>query len=291
MGDKTNKQHFVPQSHLRFFSYKVINEDKLTVFDKTKAKGYFFSDTVDNLACKRKMYEITNVEDNKWEIFFRKYENNLPYIYNALIINCKFSFNNDRVLGEYLVKKLSDIIIVQLLRTRKAKDYFYEKGVEISKDVINESKKIFGDKISDMQWSSINDTANDINFIYGIALEHLLSDNFIKKASHILMDKVWIVHKNLNYKLYPLVTSDNPVILFNFLNNHVGLGMNGIARKDVVIYYAINPELVIGIYPKTERNVIYDRCIDYMGDVNFSLFFAKLNIIQSTRHVFMNLKI
>ena len=284
MGQKTRKEHIVPQTHIRNFSYKNKNTDKVIVVDKNKEKPYLSS--VDDVACQRDFYEVDDKETNYWEKWYGKIEQNIPMIYNSIIINCKFANNKEKVLSDYLKRKLSLIIISQLLRTEVSKKHFTELGLEITTNIIDGIKYSLNQRLSKEQTDVLNKYRKNENFVYSLALEHWNSKKFIRKATNMLMDKAWIIHKNLHYKKVPFVTSDTPVILYNFYTNKVGFESNGLIKEGTIIYYPINKELLVALYPKSKSLEKHNNKIDFLNDNSFVMNFNKSNYKQCERQVF-----
>ena len=84
MGKKTRKEHVVPQAHIRNFGYKNNNTDKIIVIDKKQEQPYKAS--IDDVACQRDFYEVSDKEVNYWEKWYGKIEQNIPSIYKSIII-------------------------------------------------------------------------------------------------------------------------------------------------------------------------------------------------------------
>ena len=284
MDKKTRKEHIVPQVHLRNFSYKNKQTEKVYVLDKNKEEPY--PSSIDDVACKRDFYEVDDKETNYWEKWYGKIEQNIPMIYNSIIINSKFAVNNGKVISNYLKKELSLIIITQLLRTEVSKEHFTKMGLDITRNMIDILKNGLQGLLSDEHNAILNKYRENKDFVYSIALEHWNSQKFIRKAQNILMNKVWIIHKNLNYEKVPFVSSDNPVILYNFYTKKLGFEYNGLIKEGTIIYYPINKELLVAIYPNFKGLIKYSDTIDFLNDNKFVMNFNKSNYEQCKRQVF-----
>lgn len=289
MGKNTKKEHIVPQVHLRNFSYKNKNTSKVVVADKNKDEVYLSS--VDDIACKRNFYEVDDKDPNYWEYWYGKIEQNIPAVYNTVVINSKFAVNKGKVIGDYLKRELSLIIISQLLRTEVSKKHFTKMGVNITKNTIDNIENYLKGELSEEHISILNKYRENEDFVYSTALEQWNSKKFIRKATNILIDKVWIVHKNLNYGKVPFVTSDNPVILYNFYTKKLGFDYNGLMKEGTIIYYPINKELLVAIYPNFKGLIKYKDTIDFLDDNKFVMNFNKSNYEQCERQVFYSLDI
>lgn len=287
MANQTKKEHTVPKAYLKNFSRKVGKMDKVIVIDKNKTEPY--SNSIDNVACHNNFYEVEGKKTNYWEEYYGRIETKIPFVLNSIIINCRFASNHSFVLSDYLKSELTDIIIIQLFRTEKARKHYSKIGLEISNtftENINEELKGY---IDIEQINILNKYKNNENFVYSIQLEHTNSNKFIRKIKQILSNKIWVVHKNLNSKTYPFVTSDNPVILSNYINNKIGYE-NGLNEEGTIIYFPINSELLIAIYPNLSALTKYQNMVDYLDDVEFVLKLNKNNYLQCHRQVFFSIK-
>ncbi len=284
MGRETRKEHIVPQAHIRNFSYKNKKTNKVYVLDKNKENPY--PSSVDDVACQRDFYEVDDKETNYWEKWYGKIEQNIPMIYNSIIINSKFAVKNGKVISNYLKKELSLIIISQLLRTEVSKEHFTKMGLDITRNMIDKVEHELQGLLSGKHYEILDKYRENKDFVYSVALEHWNSKKFIRKAQNILMNKVWIIHKNLNYKNVPFVSSDNPVILYNFYTKKLGFEHNGLLKDGTIIYYPINKELLVAIYPNFKGLIKYKDTIDFLNDNKFVMNFNKSNYEQCKRQVF-----
>lgn len=287
MGKKTRKEHMVPQTHIRYFSYKNRNTDKIVVVDKNKKEPYL--SCVKDVACKRDLYEVSDKEANYWEKWYGKIEEKIPMIYNAIIINSKFANNKEKVLSNFLKRELSLIIISQLLRTEVSKKHFTQIGLRTVANFLETINSLLDGELSKEQIELLNAYNENEDFVYSLSLEHWNSNDFVNKCINILLNKVWIIHKNLNYKETPFVTSDNPVVLYNLYTHEIGFGNNGLLREGTIIYFSINKELLVAIYPKFEELKKYNDKIDFLNDNSFAIKLNQSHYIQCGRQVFFSI--
>ena len=84
-------------------------------------------------------------------------------------------------------------------------------------------------------------------------------------------------------KTYPFITSDNPIIFYNYLSGEKGFGYNGLARHGTIIIYPLTKELLLVLYP----NHLLFNGIKYISDklifLNDELFIKKINDLQYTQ--------
>lgn len=183
MRKNTKKEHIVPQAHLRNFSYKNKNTSKVVVADKNKEGSYLSS--VDDVACKRNFYEVDDKDPNYWEHWYGKIEQNIPAVYNTVVINSKFAVNKSKVIGDYLKRELSLIIISQLFRTEVSKKHFTKMGLNITKNIIDNIENYLKGGLSEEHISILNKYRENEDFVYSTDLNQWNSKKFIRKATNI----------------------------------------------------------------------------------------------------------
>lgn len=242
-------QHYVPKAYLRFFSKKNKDDYYIHVMDKNNDK--LFMANIDNIASGKYFYVDKSKPNNYWEEFYCKnIESSLPKIFNNIISVSKISQNNSAILNEVLKKDMSKIILSQISRTRKAREFFDEIANDIKTQIINGIYKEFENVLSKQHKEVLEKIRNDNDIIRSMELDTINSDRLLTKSTYYLMDRIWVIYKNLNYKNCPFITSDHPVVYYNFLNNKTNLQSNGIALDCTVIQYPINRELLLVLYPR-----------------------------------------
>lgn len=242
-------QHYVPKAYLRFFSRKSKDDCYIAVMDKNKDKP--FMTNIENIASCKYFYEVNSKPENYWEKFYSKnIESSLPRIFNNIISASTISQNNATILNTMLKKEMSKIIFSQISRTRKAREFYDEIGNDIKTQFINGVYKEFNNILSKQHKEVLEKIRNDSDLVRDVQLDTINSDRLLTKSTYYLMDRIWIIYKNLNYKQCPFITSDHPVVYYNFLNNKTNLQSNGIALDSTIIQYPINRELLLVLYPR-----------------------------------------
>ncbi len=87
------------------------------------------------------------------------------------------------------------------------------------------------------------------------------------------------------------MTSDNPVILYNLYTRRLGFDYNGLMKEGTIIYYSINKELLVAIYPNFKGLIKYKDTIDFLDNNRFVMNFNKSNYEQCERQVFYSFEI
>lgn len=242
-------QHYVPKAYLRFFSRKSKEDYYIAVIDKNKDK--LFMTNIENVASGKYFYEVNSKPDNYWEEYYCKnIESSLPKIFNNIISSATISQNNSTILNKELKNALSKIIFSQISRTRKAKKFYDEIGNNIKTQIINEIYNEFDNILSKEHKKVLEKIRNDNDLIRDIELDSINSNQTLTKGTYYLMNRIWVIYKNLNYKKCPFITSDHPVVYYNFLNHKTDLKNNGIALDSTIIEYPINRELLLVLYPR-----------------------------------------
>lgn len=242
-------QHYVPKAYLRFFSRKSKDDYYIAVMDKNKDKP--FMTNIENIASCKYFYEVNSKPENYWEEFYCKnIESSLPKIFNNIISASTISQNNATILNTMLKKEMSKIIFSQISRTRKAREFYDEIGNDIKMQIINGIYKEFDNILSKQHKEVLEKIRNDSDLVRDMELDTINSDRLLTKSTYYLMDRIWVIYKNLNYKKCPFITSDHPVVYYNLLNNKTNLQSNGIALDSTIIQYPINRELLLVLYPR-----------------------------------------
>ena len=274
------RNHFVSRGYLRFFA----KDGKITVKDKESRNTYVTN--IENVCVKKNIYNcIENNEELSWESFYTNIDNIIPKVIGKTISNCKLLGINKPLQDKKLKEDLALIIVIQMLRTPerifsqtetydKILNDFY-KELKESETIDKEKKLEFLEKLFSREYYK-GFLLRDIN----------MPDRLVKYVT-TLLNKTWIIYRNnLQYKFY---TSDNPVVLYNFLDKSVGLE-NGIGRTDTIILYPISPEFLIELVPTQYLfgelfRKYNDKCILIEND-NFVKRMNQLQYQNAKRQIF-----
>ena len=281
-------QHYVPKVYLRYFSKKVKKDYYIWVMDKNRDEP--FNTNIENIASSKYFYEVNSKPDNYWENYYCKnIESTLPKIFNNIIASATFSQNNSIILNNEVKIAMCKIILSQVSRTKKAKDFYDGIGKEITTTMIDEVYKQLDNILSKEHREILEKYRNDEDFIRTMELDTINSDSIINKSTYYLMNRVWVVYKNLNYKKCPFITSDHPVVYYNFLNSKSDLHSNGIGLDSTIIQYPINRELLLVLYPREmyfgELQKLNNKIV-HIKDDDFVLKVDKLQYEQCYRQAY-----
>ena len=286
--EKVKNQHYVPLAYLKFFSRKVKEEYYIAVMDKNKDK--IFMSNIKNVASGKYFYEVKYKPQNHWEKYYCKnIESKLPVIFNNIISVTTISQNYSSILNESLKEEMARIILSQISRTRKAKEFFDEIGNNIKTEIIDNVYKNFNKTLSEEQKLSLKKIKDDNDIIRDIELDIINGDGLLSKGIYYLMDRIWVIYKNINYRECPFITSDHPVVYYNYMNSKTDFKSNGIALNTTVIEYPINRELLLVLYPKNmyfELLKDYNNRIIFINENEFILRVNRLQYEQSYRQAY-----
>lgn len=291
-------QHTVSQVYLRYFAYeKNKNKSTITVFDKIEKKCLILN--IASVASKKNFYTVEGIEDKLyWEKYYsEKIESRIPQIYNRFFAACKLAGKEKTVLSDSLKKELAEIIISQALRTPKYRELFNSLtklySEELFDEVLNSTPEVYSREknlISKERLDRIKNLILIEDFNKNFGLNFANEDERIKLFIKLLMGRYWIVYKNLNYKIFPFVTSDIPVAFYNRVNNSTSFTDNGIAKSETIIFFPVNPEYLIGLYPDTYFIRLSDqrnKCIE-TDDNKFIFNMNKIQDDNCIRQIYSN---
>lgn len=234
------RNHFVSRGYLRFFCNE---EEKIIVYDKKDENVY--TTTVGNICVKKNIYNcIENNQEISWEDFYTEIDRNIPKTINKIKQNCEISVI-EKPLQENIKQELALIMVIQMLRTPErifSQTDLYDKILKDFRTDLNNE-----DVIDKEEKLKILEKYSSKEYYKGIALRGMNIPEKLIKYVNILLDRTWVIYKNGTKNKF--ITSDNPLILYNFINGNIGM-KNGIGRLDTIIIYPITPEYLIELVPK-----------------------------------------
>ena len=166
--------------------------------DKNKNKP--FMTNIENIASCKYFYEVNSKPENYWEEFYCKnIESSLPKIFNNIISAATISQNNATILNTMIKKEMSKIIFSQISRTRKAREFYDDIGNDIKMQIIDGIYKEFDNVLSKQHKEVLEKIRNDTDLIHDMELDTINSDRLLTKGTYYLIDRIWVIYKNLNY--------------------------------------------------------------------------------------------
>lgn len=279
------KHHYVPQVYLKNFAKKKDHSWMVYVRDKELENCY--NADIKSIAMEKDYNTVLKLEDKYyWEHFYSTgIELLMSKVLTSTIINCNCAFikNESLILNKRLKYDLGKILITQLLRTKKARNHQLEISNKVVPSVINFLKVQLVNKLTLEQEEILNSFELTEDLFKDIDLKIINDEKRVNKFVNILMDKVWIIYKNINYQQLPFITSDNPVVMYNINNKSTSSKVNGIAKRYTIIYYPLSSQLLLSIYDHGlfwgELNK-YDNKILELDIKKDSKFINNINLLQ-----------
>ena len=246
---KPRKHHYVPQTYLKNFC----NPDKrnfIYVYDKRENRK--FSANIKDIAEERDFYKIVDKKDEYyWEKFYSKnIESSYPNVLGTLIAICNVSVNNAVILNTELKKKLSYLICVQLLRTKKAREQVLATSKSAGEETVNALKKELPRYLSAEQREWLDKFQITEELLKSIDLEIINNRDRLTKFSMYMIDKTWIVYYNNISEKNPFITSDHPVCYYNMISKSTDFKENGLSVPATSIFFPVSTKILVCLYNK-----------------------------------------
>lgn len=241
------KQHYVPQTYLRNFSFKNNDMEKIWVFSKIRNKKYVAN--VSDTSAERHFYSLDRFTDKyivenffaeEIEPILKKITDKILFLSQCVLINdwVPIISNKDKI-------DLTTCVVYQLLRSTNTRNYAYKKFQELLPDAYESVYDRFGKE--NIDWSIIDSIFfNNKEMMKEISIEVTLNKELINKMINILYDKIFLLMKISGNEEF--VTSDNPVMLLNSLTSDVTPFKNGISQNSTIIYYPLTSKILLGIF-------------------------------------------
>ena len=290
MSKDTKNQHVVPRAYLRYFANQNKKGYYVNVIDKKNKEP--FRSNIFNVASHRYFYEVEGMPDNYWEKEYNKIENKIKIVFNNIITFSNLLCDRSTVLNDVLKDELCEILISQVLRAKNAREYFDKIGKDLSFNMISEIEKKLNNVLSEEHLKVLEKYKDNDDFVHQVELERFNNKRFMLKCARYLKDKVWVIYKNTNMH-NPFVSSDNPVIFYNYLNRNIGFGYNGLSRNETIIFYPLTRNLLLALYPShllfNGITTIANKII-YINDYSFVTKINNLQYHNCYRQVYFTFK-
>lgn len=240
------QQHFVPRTYLRFFASKY---EQVYAFDKGNKKS--FTPNITGIAQGRYFNRIGESDDrNKWERFFcEEVEAELGKQF-SLFTSVSYLTIGQKAIDIEWKKILSKHLCFQLMRTSKAREYQKEISNRTVKEFVNGVRDEFHVELTVQEVAWIDRLVEKRDMVKDAIYGKMTTEKSMKKYSDILIDnKSWYIIHIQNTSKCTFITSDHPVVQYNFRLRSTRLGANGLARSDTILYYPISPKCCLALYP------------------------------------------
>lgn len=244
------KQHVVPKSYLKRFGKKNLNNKGYNIAVKQLKSNKIFIDSINNVAFRKNFYDVSDKFNPKYlENYFSIEIEPLygPEMTN-IIASLTLSQKKDDVLTVSQIHSLSKMISFQVLRVPGFLERRFKHGEIMFDETINETSQRFELHPETIK-SILDDFVNNKNdFIRDMTIPLIADKDRLDKLSEVLADKIWLIY--FNNSSVPFITSDSPVVMYNFISNSVSYADNGVGRDDAFIYYPLSSKILIKIVPR-----------------------------------------
>ena len=287
------KQHVVPKSYLKRFGKKNLNNKGYNIAVKQLKSNKIFIDSVDNVAFRKNYYDVSDKKDSKhWEKFFSSEIEPLygPEMTN-IIASLTLSQKKNGVLTISQIHSLSKMISFQILRVPGFLKRRFEHGEIMFDETINETSQRFELHPETIK-TILSDFVNNKNdFIRDMTIPLIAEKGRLDKLSEVLADKIWLVY--FNNSSVPFVTSDSPVVMYNFISNSVSYADNGVGRDDTFIYYPLSSKILIKIVPRNFLGGIMKNLNNTLGflsnaDISFINLVNDFQVRHAEKQIFVH---
>lgn len=245
------RHHIVPQCYLRYF---VNDNGKIKVFDKVKICEYYVSPK--DLAVRRDFYrDYLRSNELIWEQFYSmNVESSLPETFDEIVYMSTQKKSTEEILTEEVKNKMALIIVTQLLRTEKWRQYSYKFFSPELPLILNSTKEkllLLEKRTGETYFSK----AGIESFAKNQYLELGNDEITLNVSCQILLDRIWILirSKSNDKKIF---TSDNPVMLYNEKLKSYEIEDNYITDRNNFILFPISTELFLMILPSDNTQLV-----------------------------------
>lgn len=242
------RQHYVPQTYLKHFSFDINSPWRIYVLHKRKRK--ITSSSIRDAAVERHFYTVKKHEDNYiWEKYYAdNIEPLMDSVISKILKTCDSALlqNYTSIITAEMKEQIAVVIISQLLRGKHSRDLekkFYNKALP---GVMKRARELFG-PLDEKNEMIIKDFEDKDDYFKLVSMETTLNIDSLKKYVDILLQRAFVVFKILGDQEF--VTSDNPVMLVDANSLDATPFKNGLAQHSTVVYFPISPRIIIAAYP------------------------------------------
>lgn len=262
MSEKVKRQHFVSREYLRAFCFE---GERINILDKLKEKK--FTNSIANICVENNFYDLDSSIEKRIndkvtskiplerknqiiDVLFTEIEKTshvtLREIRNSLIEKSFIQFTNEQK------SILSIFIASQILRTRKARDFYLDFGKFSMKEILkNHLKSDLGDKFDEkFLETNVNKDKESL------AHSDLIITS-LPKITNTLENFFYFILENESEEKF--ITSDNPVARFPHIKGNES-SFSGILSKGIELSFPISPEHILIIlensyFEKYKKNI------------------------------------
>jgi hypothetical protein len=219
-------QHTVPQLLLRNFSFGTGRHKQIWVFDKQAGKE--FKTAVRNVAMEGGFYDfVVDGKKHSLDPAMTRLESTVGQDISNIVKNHVIPTDPETRV------RLATFVAVQKLRTDAQRQQYFHLGELL--------RKTLEDREGPLPESVMPQTTKEQSYAEAISMV----PNLTKSAIPHYLAKSWILYGTTHQ--HPFYISDNPVTLFNTLNQSEFMGTLGLAVKGIEIYLPLSDTLCLGL--------------------------------------------
>ena len=245
------------------------------------------------MAFRKNFYDVSDKKDSKhWEKFFSSEIEPLygPEMTN-IIASLTLSQKKNDVLTVSQFLSLAKMISFQILRVPGFLERRFENAKIMFDETINETSQRFELHPETIRTILSDFVDNKNDFIRDMTIPLIAEKGRLDKLSEVLADKIWLVY--FNNSSVPFITSDSPVVMYNFIRNSVSYADNGVGRDDTFIYYPLSSQILIKIVPRNFLGVKVESLNNTLAvlsnhDTPFINSVNNLQVRHSERQIFVH---
>ncbi|WP_349946739.1 DUF4238 domain-containing protein [Lacrimispora sp. BS-2] len=265
------KQHYVPQTYLRKFSFSDGSVQKIFSLHKDQSK--IICTNIRDTAAERHFYTIKKSDDQYiWEnIYAKEIEPLMSNILSQITSQCENELIQDYsfVLTQEMKKQLSITMIFQLLRGRQSREFQRNIYSEVVLSVIKDVRERFL-PIDETKEKILKAAIEEDDYFKLASMQATFDIKRLEKYINILIRKCFLVYRIIDNAEF--ITSDNPVMCLDALSLSAKPFNNGLAQNTTVIYFPVTSRLLIAAYDSSfylgmlseydKRIIFLDSCKD-----------------------------
>ena len=287
------KQHFVPKSYLKRFGKKNLNNKGYNIAVKQLKSNKIFIDSINNVAFRKNFYDVSDKFNPKYleNYFSREIEPLYGPELTNIIASLTLSQKKDDVLTVSQIHSLSKMISFQVLRVPGFLERRFKHGEIMFDETIHETSEQF-ELHPEIIKGILEDFVNNKNdFIRDMTIPLIAEVDRLEKLSKVLADKIWLIY--FNNSSVPFITSDSPVVMYNFIRNSVSYADNGVGREDTFIYYPLSSKILIKIVTRNFLGGVMKNLNNTLGflsnaDISFINSVNNLQIRHAENQIFVH---
>lgn len=219
-------QHVVPQLLLRNFATGSRRNRQIWVFDKQTGKE--FRTAVRNVATEGGFYDF--VIDGR----LHSLDPAMTRLESTVAADILAIVQNRVIPGDPEARvRLATFLSVQKLRTDAQRQQYFHFGELL--------RKTLEEREGPQAASLIPKTSKEQSYAEAISM----IPDLLKSALPHILGKSWILYGTTHQ--YPFYVSDNPVTLYNTVNQHELMGGEGLAVPGIEIYLPVSDTLCLGL--------------------------------------------